>query len=169
MSAVKDITGQRFGRLTVLQRFGTSSQGTATWLCLCDCGKECVIEGAKMRKGNTRSCGCLHDEKARERRTTHGMSDTRLYHVWKTMNPRCSNPNSNDYKDYGGRGITVCEEWQYSFPAFHAWAIANGYDENAPQSQCTIDRINNDRGYSPQNCRWVDQKTQCNNRNRKKG
>lgn len=169
MSAVKDITGQRFGRLTVLHRFGTSSQGTATWLCLCDCGKECIVIGAAMRKGNTRSCGCLHDDKARTRRTTHGMSGTRLYFVWKTMNQRCSNPNCDDYKDYGGRGITVCEEWQHSFPAFYTWATANGYDENAPQSQCTIDRINNDRGYSPQNCRWVDQKIQCNNRNRKKG
>ena len=166
MSAVKDIKGQRFGRLTVLERFGTSSQGTATWLCLCDCGKKCVVIGAAMRKGNTRSCGCLHDDRARERRTTHGLSGTRLYFVWKTMNQRCSNPNNDDYKDYGGRGITVCEEWQHSFPAFHTWATANGYDENAPYQECTIDRIDNNKGYFPDNCRWVSQMVQIQNRRR---
>ena len=166
MSAVKDISGQRFGRLTVIKRFGSTSTGAATWLCLCDCGKECIVEGAKMRKGNTRSCGCLHDESARERRTKHGLSGTRLYAVWQTMNQRCSNPNSDDYKYYGGRGITVCKEWSQDFLLFHSWAIANGYDENAPFQECTIDRIDNNKGYSPDNCRWVSQMVQIQNKRR---
>lgn len=166
MSAVKDITGKRFGRLTVIRRFGTSRQGLATWLCQCDCGRECVIGGSHLRKGNTRSCGCFHDESARKRRTTHGMSGTRLYAVWKTMIQRCSNPNCDDYKYYGARGISVCEEWRNSFLDFYTWASANGYDENALYQECTIDRIDNDKGYSPNNCRFVSQMVQIQNRRR---
>lgn len=117
-----------------------------------------------MRKGITRSCGCLHDEAARMRRTSHGKSGTRLYAIWKAMNRRCSNPSDKNYNRYGGRGISVCDEWCDDFQAFYEWAIANGYDETAPVGECTIDRIDNDKGYAPGNCRWVDLKTQQNNK-----
>ena len=170
MSALKDLTGQRFGRLTVIGRAGSTPEGTATWRCLCDCGKECIAEGAKMRKGNTKSCGCLHDDAARMRRTTHGNSGTRLYAVWKAMIQRCSNHSDKNYDRYGGRGITVCPEWRNDFQKFYEWAMANGYDDNAAAGRCTIDRIDNDKGYGPDNCRWVDMKTQNKNKsNSRKG
>ena len=164
MSAVKDVTGQRFGRLSVIQRSGSTRSGIATWRCLCDCGRECVVEGAKLRKGNTKSCGCLHDEVAKERMTVHGKSGTRLYAIWKAMHHRCFNPTDKNYSRYGGRGILVCDEWLHNFQAFYCWAMANGYDACAPLGKCTIDRIDNDKGYSPDNCRWVDMKVQRHNR-----
>lgn len=164
MSAVKDLTGQRFGILFVIGRHGSTPQGTATWRCLCDCGNLCVTEGAKLRKHNTRSCGCLHDETARKRLTIHGKSETRLYAIWKALKQRCYNHSDKDYDRYGGRGITVCSEWLHSFQAFFDWSMTNGYDENALTGQCTIDRIDNDKGYSPDNCRWVDMKVQRHNR-----
>lgn len=168
MSTVKDLTGQRFGRLTVIRRDGSSRQGLAAWLCRCDCGRECVVEGAMLRKGNTKSCGCLHSEAARERWTTHGQSDSRLNSIWQAMKQRCYNSSNKNYNRYGGRGITVCDEWLNDFKAFYIWAMANGYDENAPYGQCTIDRIDNDKGYNPENCRWVDMKTQNNNKSNTK-
>lgn len=164
MSALKDLTGQRFGRLVVIERAGSDTQGLATWFCRCDCGRKCVIRGAAMRKGNTKSCGCLHNETARKRLTIHGKSGTRLYAIWKALKQRCYNPSDKNYDRYGGRGITVCSDWLHNFQAFCNWAIANGYDENAPTGQCTIDRIDNDKGYSPDNCRWVGMKTQRHNR-----
>lgn len=164
MTALKDLTGQRFGRLTVIERDGSDTQGCATWLCRCDCGTECVVTGAKMRKGNTKSCGCLHDDLSRVRMTIHGKSHTRLNNVWLAMKSRCYRQTDKNYNRYGGRGITVCNEWRNDFQAFYDWSVAHGYNENAPNGQCTIDRIDNDKGYSPDNCRWVDMKTQRSNR-----
>lgn len=163
MSALKDLTGQRFGRLVVIARQGSSPQGTATWRCLCDCGHEIVVSGWSLRSGNTKSCTCLKNEIAKELFTVHGQCMSRLHCVWKGMKERCSNPKHNRYHRYGGRGITVCDEWLHDFQAFYDWAMANGYDENAPRGQCTIDRIDNDKGYSPENCRWTDAKTQRSN------
>ncbi len=166
MSKTKDMTGQRFGRLVVLRREGSTPDGKAKWRCLCDCGNEVVVIGADLRNKRSKSCGCRSIDVARACMTTHAESGTRLYKLWCSMKRRCYNPHDKSYYRYGRRGITICEEWRNDFQAFYDWAMANGYDENAPKGQCTIDRIDNDKGYGPDNCRWTDMKTQCNNRSR---
>lgn len=169
MGVVKDMTGLRFGRLTVIRREGTSlSPCVATWRCLCDCGCEVVVRGDHLRSNRTKSCGCFRRAAPRELHTTHGKSRTRLHVIWNGMNSRCYSPACKNYHRYGGRGITVCDEWRNDFRAFYEWAMASGYDENAPRGQCTIDRIDNDKGYSPDNCRWVDMNVQNNNKSNSK-
>ena len=164
MSAVKDLTGQRFGRLVVIERVGSTAKREATWKCLCDCGRTTISPGYNLRSGNTKSCGCLNSDESAKRSTTHSMSRSRLYGVWSGMKFRCCCSSGPRYHQYGGRGITICTEWLNDFQAFYDWAMANGYDENAPKGKCTIDRIDNDKGYSPDNCRWVDMKVQRHNR-----
>lgn len=164
MSALKDLTGQRFGRLVVVERVGSSLSREATWRCLCDCGNERIICGSSLRRGGSKSCGCLRDEIESAIHSTHRKTKSRLYNVWSHMIQRCYNPSNTAYKRYGGRGVSVCDEWRNDFMIFYEWAMANGYDENAAFHQCTIDRIDNDKGYSPGNCRWVDAKTQNNNK-----
>ena len=151
---IKDLTGKRFGRWSVLAFAGVDKNGKATWLCRCDCGTEKLVVGGNLRSGISTSCGCYEKELI----TKHGHYNTRLYQIWQDMKQRCCNPKNNYYKNYGGRGISVCNEWLDNFIPFMEWAYANGYQENL-----TIDRINVNGDYEPSNCRWTTVKEQ--NRN----
>jgi len=157
-----DLTGQRFGRLTVIKRYTPKGQ-KVRWLCKCDCGNEKDIAAYELTSGNTKSCGCLQAEARHRRRNPEGRG-TRLYGVWKAMKQRCRDKNHKGYRLYGARGINVCDEWANDYMAFHDWAFANGYDPDAPKGKCTLDRINPNGNYEPSNCRWVDMKTQNANR-----
>lgn len=153
-----NLIGHRFGRLVVLGSYGKDKKGNKRWMCICDCGKESIVLGYTLKNNSTRSCGCLRKERVSESQKTHGQSRTRLYRIWTGMKTRCNNPNAPAYTDYGGRGIAICPEWQTFLP-FYAWAITNGYN-NALE----IDRIDNDQGYSPDNCRWATRIWQARNK-----
>ena len=153
-SVATDMAGRRYGRWTVFERAG-SKHGMATWLCRCDCGQEANVFGNNLRSGKSKGCrSCASREKA----TTHGGTGTRLHNIWFNMRQRCGNKNHHGYKNYGGRGIRVCAEWDESFGPFRAWAMANGY-----KSDLSIDRINNDGNYEPGNCRWATSRQQQRN------
>lgn len=168
MSERNDLSGQRFGRLTVVEYAGRNRQNRAMWKCVCECGNVVITRSDALKSGDVQSCGCLNNELRSQRfirmNTTHGKRNTRLYVVWCDMRRRCNDNRAPEYKNYGARGIRVCNEWNNDFKAFYDWAMANGYDETANRGECTIDRIDVNGDYSPDNCRFSDSLTQGGNK-----
>lgn len=159
-----DYTGYKFGMLTVLRRADDrimpSGKHEIMYECVCNCGNVKTVRISSLKNGNTKSCGCYRAKSSSDRRTKHGASQEKIYRVWRTMKDRCESPTNKSYYLYGGRGIKVCEEWHDS-AVFIAWAKENGYVEGT-----TLDRIDSNKDYCPENCRWVDRTTQNNNTSR---
>lgn len=153
--------GQRYGRLVVIEKLPGRGRGKGTKVvCRCDCGRQTEVFASNLARGHTTSCGCLKAEIVEAgAHTTHGKRHTRLYEIWRSMKQRCLNPNKSNYERYGGRGIKVCEEWTHNFESFYSWAIENGY-----RADLSLDRIDNDGNYEPDNCRWATPKEQAANR-----
>lgn len=155
MGKLIDLTGKQFGRLTVICRSG-SSKNESMWLCRCQCGEKVSVGSSSLRRGLTRSCGCIASERMLKRhieagdRAIPGADRSKLYYIWRGMLRRCCDSKSSAYKWYGGRGISVCKEWADSYEVFRKWALEHGYKEGL-----SIDRIDNDGDYAPSNCQWI--------------
>lgn len=161
-----NIVGEKFNRLTIIEDLGLQNVGTNGKLryvkAVCDCGEKVRVSYGDIKGNKTKSCGCYNKQVASERMTTHGKSDTRIYSIWKDMRRRCNNPKRRNYKDYGGRGISVCDEWD-SFLEFYNWSIENGYED-----YLSIDRIDSNGNYNPENCRWANSSQQNSNTRKNK-
>ena len=158
-----NLTGCKFGLLTVIKRTDNDRHGKARWLCKCSCGGETIAISSDLKRGHTKSCGCVHLEKISHGNPKHNLANTKLYKVWAVMKDRCLNSKNKSYNNYGGRGITVCEEWRNDFKVFYGWAMNNGYSDGL-----SIDRIDNNGNYEPNNCRWATKRQQQLNTRRNK-
>ncbi len=159
-----DLTGERYGKLVVLRENGKDEQGKIMYLCKCDCGAYITVRAYSLRNGDCKSCGCLRSELSSKRNKTHGYSQEKLYKVWLNMKDRCYNPENKAYARYGQRGIKVCEEWKNNYEAFKDFMISQGYDEYGLSYENTVDRIDNDGDYCPENCRVVTMREQSLNK-----
>ena len=160
MGKYKDLKGDKFGRLICLEDVGRNKNGNVLWKCECECGNYAVVDSSSLKTGNTKSCGCLQKEIQEDfikSNQDHGMCNTKIYKVWSSMKQRCLNLNDKAYKNYGGRGITFCREWE-DFEPFYEWAINNGYQEGL-----TLERIDNNGNYCSQNCMWITKSKQSSN------
>lgn len=168
MSAAKNEIGNRYGLLTVISEAAPSKTRTEKrWLCQCECGGMVEVYGGNLRSGKHKSCGCLLKERRKnfgKLNFNGGHCKDRIHHVWMSMKQRCLNPNNQKYKHYGGRGIRICDEWLNDFEAFRNWAYESGYQDKAKYGQCTLDRIDVNGNYEPNNCRWTDLYMQAKNK-----
>ena len=163
MPKLRDLTGQKFGKLLVIKRADNrvynNGKERVCWQCLCDCGNTKIVSRDDLVSGFVKSCGCFRKEKTKETKTKHGLRKSKLYRIWSNIKSRCYNSQIDIFKYYGAKGIIMCDKWLNDFKEFHDWSMLNGYKENL-----TIDRINPKGNYEPSNCRWITPKEQQNNK-----